>query len=135
MPYATPDDVKSSMGTARYMRLVDLDRDGVEDPEEVAGLTAALDSASTTADSYIRRYLPLTAPYPTSLRKAVVDLAVFDFDPRPTEKTKKAYSDSVQWLRDIGKGTAELDVITVAAEDPFLIDAPEPNFAYEGPLP
>ena len=134
MAYATSTDVQTALGDARYLRLVDRDRSGVADASEVAAVDSACADASSVADSYIRRYLPLST-IPEALRKAVVDIAIFSLSASPTAKEQKAYNDSLQWLRDIGKGNAELDIILDAAVDPFVVEAPDARFAFEGPLP
>lgn len=76
-----------------------------------------LDTASGTADSYLRaRYaVPIPAPYPRELAGAVAAIAAFDllcslgFNPQEFDSVYQARRDSaLQWLRDVSSGKAAL---------------------------
>ena len=106
--FATPSDLEHHLGEKRYADLTDRDADGVVDE---AGVLASLDSASSKARSYLRRWLPL-ASVPTSLRGAVCDLATYDLaGDKATDEERRKMEDALAWLRDLSKGVASLEEI------------------------
>lgn len=126
MPYVTAAEFETALGVHRYASIADRDADGSID---AAAVDAALAKASSFADSYLSRFLPISAPYPPSLVLAVVDLAVFDLlgDSATDLETSKR-DNAVAWLKDIGRGIASLGVAdgssSLEDDDDFLLDAP-----------
>lgn len=107
MPYATPSDIESALGTDVYREVSIRDADGVVDSSVVS---AAIAAASSLADSYLTKWLPITV-VPDALRDAVVAIAVQKLRlPRDmsTEDSRRAYDAAMAWLRDVSKGTASL---------------------------
>lgn len=107
MAYASQTDVVNTIGAKVLISISDDDRDNVADATVVS---KALDDASSMADTYLAAYLPITT-VPDMLRRAVVSIAVeFIREPRDksTEDSRLAFKTAMDWLRDIGKGTAQL---------------------------
>lgn len=102
-PYATTGDVEASLGTAEYTALADRDNDGSPDTSDVE---AALLRASSEADAYLSRYLPLSS-LPTWLVGAVADIAAYRFaGSRASEDARKKFEDAVRLLEKIQAGKA-----------------------------
>lgn len=99
-----------------------------------ATINAYLEATSSVADDYLRAGydLPLAAPYPLSLKRAVCHIAAFDYMSSigysPESGNDTVIEDraemAMKWLRDIGSGKAQLEGIT--DETPGVNeDAPE----------
>lgn len=126
MPYLTAAEFETALGENRYASIADRNADGTIDS---AAVDAALEKASSFADSYLSRFLPIASPYPPSLVLAVIDIAVFDLvgdAATDVEHTKR--DNAVSWLKDVARGLASLGVADGSAsledDDDFLIDAP-----------
>lgn len=110
MAYATPADFLLAYGQDEVLRSADRDGDEVED----AGVVArAIDDAIAEVDSYlVQRYdLPLAEPTPASLRRVVLDIALYRLSFRSTEGTTEKrlrYEDAIRWLAAIVAGTGSL---------------------------
>lgn len=135
MPYATATDLSSAIGTPEYLAIADRDRDGAVAGADLAAVTAALEDASATADSYLGRYLPIST-VPAALRKAVIRLAVYDLaGNHATDEQRRKHEDALTWLRDIGAGKAKLSQPTEEADPDedldIRVDAREPHFGYD----
>jgi phage gp36-like protein len=110
--YATAAELEDNIGADRFARLVDRDAD--DSPDSTA-VDAALANASSFADSYIARFLPLAEPYPASLRLAVIDLAVYDLaGEHATDLEREKRNNAARWLEHIAAGRASLGVVTPA---------------------
>ena len=127
MSYATASDLEDAIGSNRFISLTDRDDDGVVDTTAV---DAALERASSFADSYLSRYLPIGAPYPPSLALAVIALAVFDLAGDHVDDAEKLKRDNaVAWLKDLSRGLASLG----AADASASLDDGTIDYAVEGP--
>lgn len=123
-PYATADDVKNELGDDAYLALVDRDVDGSPDTTAVE---AALARASSIAEAYLARHLPLDET-PTWLLGAVVDIAIFRLSgDTVSEAVRQRYEDAMKQLRDVQAGRAGVGFNASAAqlEDDIEIEAPE----------
>jgi phage gp36-like protein len=97
------------VGTDAFLRAADRDGDGQPDS---AAVDAALKEASSRADTYITKWLPLTT-VPDALRNAVIRIAHYELTGETgNEEARKRYEDALQWLRDVGRGRAFLGVET-----------------------
>ena len=83
-------------------------------PEDMQG---QLDSASSTADSYLRLHypVPLGTPYPAALVEAICRIAAFNllsvrgYNPEGDAGLLESRSkDAMRYLRDLGSGAASL---------------------------
>ena len=110
--YATAAELEDNIGADRFARLVDRTADDVPDTTAV---TAALANASSFADSYIARFLPLAEPYPASLRLAVIDIAVYDLaGEHATDLEREKRNNAARWLEHMASGRASLGVTSPA---------------------
>lgn len=128
MPYANVEHLRNALSPNDFEAMTDRDADGVLD---AARVTQALEEASALADSYIAQYLPLTS-VPASLRGAVLSLAIAQLaGDGISEQQQTNRKQALVWLRDIGRGTAQLAVEagTTATSDPdtVLVDCPRDN--------
>jgi len=91
--------------------------------EEVAAITAAIDSASRTIDSYLApRYPVPLARWPELLIRHTCSMALwyfmsqrgFDTD-GPDEVVRVRHDDAIRWCKDVAAGRAS--IIGVAAEN------------------
>ncbi len=132
MPYATVDDLRAHMGADAFIALVDVDGDGVEDTEELTAVLAALEDASSTADSYLSRFLPI-ATTPNWLRLGVMHIARFNLEDHPSDKLSKLYDAAMKQLRDVQSGRAGLGTDRPAQDivDDYPIEAAEQVFGRE----
>ena len=75
--YVTSTEFRERIGENRFLALVDRDADGNEDS---AAVVKALKDASSTADMFITRYLPISASatIPDALQRIVSNLAVYE---------------------------------------------------------
>lgn len=130
MPYATATDLENAVGSDRYAVLVDRDADGVPDTD---GIDDALEGASSTIDSYIARWLPLST-VPASIRRACVDIAVHDLGgEHVNEQERKRFEDAMRWLRDLARGDASLTGASppTSTNPTLVVDAPVAVFRRE----
>lgn len=113
MSYATLQNLIDLLGEDELLRVADRDGDGEVDEDAV---TQALADASSEADSYIARFLPLSE-VPEVLVRHVMWIAVYDLaGNRQTDDQRRRYEDAVRWLKDIAKGTASLGIPPNAAD-------------------
>lgn len=105
--YATEAELSLYAGADELVRLSDRDGSGTAD----AGvIDAALVDASSTIDSYIARWLPLSE-VPAVLRRHCMAIAVYSLaNNSETEDQRKRFEDAMQWLRDVSKGVASLGI-------------------------
>lgn len=130
MPYATATDLENAVGSDRYAVLVDRNADGVPDTD---GIDDALEGASSTIDSYIARWLPLST-VPASIRRACVDIAVHDLGgEHVNEQERKRFEDAMRWLRDLARGDASLTGVSppTSTNPTLVVDAPAAVFRRE----
>lgn len=130
MPYATRKEFEDHLGPDRFVDLADRSRSGSPDDGAVA---AALANASSLADSYLTRYLPIDpTAIPATLRGYVLDIATYQLaGNRRTDDERLRYEDALRWLRDIAASKANLGLPTGPVEAPaggMLVDAPEALF-------
>lgn len=105
--YATATELRDYLGEDDYLRVADRDGTGDADTEAV---TSALDEASSLADSYIARWLPI-ASVPPALRRHVMAIATYSLAGNiQTDDQRRRYEDAIQWLRDVASGKASLGI-------------------------
>ncbi|MFW6087002.1 MAG: phage protein Gp36 family protein [Myxococcota bacterium] len=108
MAYATAQEMEGLIGTRAYREAADRDLDGSADS---AAVDAALAKASSVADSYITKWLPLPGDPPEALKDAVIRIAHYQLTGETgNEETRKRYEDAIQWLRDVAAGKASLGI-------------------------
>lgn len=110
MAYATASDFLAAYGADEVLRSADRDGDAVED----AGVVdRAIEDAAAEVDSYLgQRYtLPLPEPTPASLRRVVLDIALYRLSFRSAERTEEKrlrYEDALRWLEAVVAGKISL---------------------------
>jgi phage gp36-like protein len=108
MAYATAAEMEAVLGERTFLEAADRDHDGVADSSAVA---TALAKASSFADSYITRFLPITGDAPEALKDAVIRIAHYQLTGETgNEETRRRHDDAVAWLRDVAKGHATLGI-------------------------
>lgn len=114
------------VGSDRYADLTDRDFD---DAEDSGAADAALDGASSLADSYIAQYLPLST-VPNVLVTRVYDVAVYELaGNRRTDDERQRYEDALRWFRDIAAKRAFLQPPEGGGGGAVLeVDAPDHAF-------
>ena len=96
------------MGAQVLAMVADHDGDHAYDPDVIA---AALEDASSVADTYLDAELPVPEPVPLALKRAVIDIAInFLREGRDlgTEGSRLAYAQAMKWLQAIADGKATL---------------------------
>lgn len=107
MTYATAEEMEELLGERTFLEAADRDHDGAADLVAVA---SALAKASSFADSYLARWLPVTEP-PEVLKDAVIRIAHYQLTGETgNEEARHRYDDAVSWLRDVAKGKASLGI-------------------------
>jgi phage gp36-like protein len=115
MAYATQADVTTAIGAAMLLTVADYNSDGTLD---TTSITAALEQATSLADSYLTAHLPLSS-VPAILTRHVVAIAVYLLaSNQTTEDIRRAYADALAWLKDIAAGTASLGPDDDSEDDP-----------------
>lgn len=115
--YATSEELTTYLGDTGAILISDRDGSGESDPGVVA---AALAGASSTADSYIAKWLPLSE-VPLVLRDHVLAIATYRLaNDAQTEDMRRRYEDAIAWLRDVSKGLVSLG-IPPAVETPSAV--------------
>jgi phage gp36-like protein len=105
--YATTTELTNYLGEDEYLRVADRDGSGVVDSDAV---TLALSDASSIADSYLTRWLPIT-DIPSALRRAVMAIAVYSLAGNTqTDDQRRRYEDAIAWLRDVASARASLGI-------------------------
>jgi phage gp36-like protein len=105
MAYVTIAQLTNRLGSDRYISLTDRNRTG--SPDDVAA-AAALDGASSTADSYLAAFLPIS-PVPEALVEAIIAIATYALAGNAaTEDERRRYEDALRWLRDVQASRAAL---------------------------
>ena len=116
MRHAVLNDMIAIFGALEVKQLTDIKNTGQID-ESVAD--TALSSASMTIDSYIARYAPLSAPVPALVRPCC-DIARYylcgSSKRQMTEEIANRYKTSVDWLKLIANGTANLGLSSEGVE-------------------
>jgi phage gp36-like protein len=117
--YATVDQMSDYVGADELVRLSDRNGDGETD---IGVVEAAVADASSIADSYLARWLPIEeANVPAVLRRHVMAIAVYSLaNNTETDDQRKRFEDAMQWLRDVSKGVASLG-IPPAVDDPSAV--------------
>lgn len=110
MPYATQADLVPTRITAK--QLAELTSEVPGGPVVVAIVTADLEEASGTVDSYCRsRYA--TPLQPSDVIKArTLDIAtylLFSRRDKATERLRQRYEDAISFLKSVSSGAAQLD--------------------------
>ncbi len=130
MAYATAAELSDHLGVDRYTDLADRDQDGSVDSAAVA---QALTSASSIADSYVTRYLPI-ATAPRMLVDAVLEIAVYKLaGNRATTDERQRYEDAIAWLKDVAAKRASLPLPEGDLPRPggdVIVDAPPAQFRH-----
>lgn len=105
--YATTAELQNYLGSDEYVRIADRDGSGAVDADAV---TLALSDASSVADSYCARWLPIDS-VPSALRRAVMAIAVYSLAGNTqTDDQRRRYEDAIRWLRDVADGKASLGI-------------------------
>lgn len=112
MAYATVEDLSARFGEAEVVRLT------TPEGQDLAGIVAtravaALAGATGTIDSYLRRrYAVPLSPVPAEIVDACCKLARYDLsfksDSYPSEQVRLAQKGTLDWLRDLAEGRAQL---------------------------
>ncbi|MEM1415117.1 MAG: DUF1320 domain-containing protein [Myxococcota bacterium] len=133
MPYATIDDVKQRLRTVDALLAI-LDADAIDSAQETE-VTRALEDASSVVDSHLARMLPLPETPPPWVRKATVDLAIYDLaDGRVTEEhLRTRRDDAMDQLKAVGKAKAGLGADRTASsrEGEFAVESEPQVFGRE----
>lgn len=107
MVYATAKEMEDLLGERMFLEAADRDHDGSAD---LVAVESALRKASSLADSYLARWLPVEEP-PEALKDAVIRIAHYQLTGETgNEETRRRYDDAIQWLRDIASGKASLGI-------------------------
>lgn len=120
--YATASDMEDLLGERTYLEAADRDGDGIADSDAVA---AALTKASSMADSYLARWLPIDSAddAPEVLKDAVIRIAHYQLTGQTgNEETRLRYEDAIRWLRDVAAGKASLGI---APADTAWVGSPD----------
>lgn len=105
--YATSAELQDYLGEDEFLRVADRDASGAVDADAV---TLALEDASSLADSYIARWLPIDSA-PPALRRHVMAIATYSLAGNTqTDDQRRRYEDAIQWLRDVASGKASLGI-------------------------
>lgn len=105
--YATSAELQDYLGEDDFLRVADRDGSGAVDADAV---TQALDEASSLADSYLARWLPI-ASVPPVLRRHVMAIAAYSLAGNlQTDDQRRRYEDAIKWLRDVADGKASLGI-------------------------
>jgi phage gp36-like protein len=121
MAYATVDDMVQRFGEAEMIRASTPDgQDAVTVVQ--APICTALDDASSTIDSYLRkRYRVPLEVAPPEINRACCMLARYDLglggERSVSEQTQKAREETIQWLARIARGEVVLGMEEVTAGD------------------
>lgn len=116
MPYLTSAAYVTRFGITETSRLT-ADQGAAAGTVDYAKVDGAINDASAYADSYIgRRYqLPLALPLPPLLGTLVGDLAREGLHPTsPPPRVTEAADRARDFLKDVGKGAAQLPLATGA---------------------
>jgi phage gp36-like protein len=107
MIYVSPADIETYIGAEAFMLLCDRDDSGAVDTSDAE---AACSNASSLADSYIARWLPITVA-PQVLKQHVMDIAVYLLaGNNRTDDQRVRYEDALKWLRHVQAGDASLGI-------------------------
>lgn len=105
--YATATELSDYLGEDEYVRVADRDGSGIADADAV---TQALSDASSEADSYIARWLPLS-DVPSVLRRHVCAIATYSLAGNTqTDDQRRRYEDAIRWLTAVAAGKASLGI-------------------------
>lgn len=134
--FATKQDLIDRFGRTELVQLTDrVNRPPTTIDDTV--VSQALGDASALASGYVGKIyqLPL-AIVPQALVKAVADIARYYLHGSRAEndgEEERAYKEAVNWLKDIARGTVQLDVGGVPPAQPaggsVQMDAPERRFS------
>ena len=121
MPYATVDDMVRRFGATEMIRLTTPSDQEVDGIVQAVACTA-LETATATMDSYIRRRYrtPLDVAPPEIVAKCC-DLARFELSTGDqktcSEEVRMRAKDATAWLKDISDGKVVLDLEEVTPGD------------------
>ncbi len=109
MPYAIQSDIEDLYGAALLLKIADLDRDGIPDPEVVQ---KGLRSADEIINAYLSALYTLPLPStPGVVREMAVDIAVYKIAllrAARTDEMRLRYEDALKLLERISTGKAGL---------------------------
>lgn len=126
LSYCTRTDIEAVIPAKVLASLLDLNRDGTEDPN---ALDKAIERASAVVDSYTAdRYETPFSPVPSEVTTCTVTLvryALFSargLDPaKGSDQVIKAdYDHAMRWLRDVSAGRARIRVGTDTPHAPEI---------------
>jgi len=107
--YATIADLVAKIPRGEQELIELTDRTGSGDVES-AKVQDALDTATSTADSYLAKVavVPLTF-VPELLQTHVCNIARYQlYGDAPTDEVRRRYDDAIAWLKDVVAGRADL---------------------------
>lgn len=132
MPYATQTDITDLYGLDALLRVSDLNKNGVPDPEVVQ---KGLKSADEICDAYLSaRYTVPVAPVPGVVRNCAVDIALYKMALGPAGRTgemRQRYEDALELLQLISTGKVGLGQPPVDTDGDGIPDR-DPNFKSKG---
>lgn len=99
-----------------------------DDEPDLAAFDEALQAASDEVDGYLggRYDLPLPTPFPRSIIRHVIDMAIYIASSDAgtyTDEKRKRYEDALDWLKLVALGTVILPP-PEGAPDPTDVDLP-----------
>ncbi len=129
--FTQADLERAAGGAAVIVELLDKDKDGVADSDQVA---AVIEAGSNEIATYIQVSVELSSlapPYPRALVLKAADIGVFHAWVRGSEgqavppNVQAVYDAAVRWAVDVGRRRATLGVIPKPGLDPpaKLVDA------------
>ncbi|MEG2173141.1 MAG: DUF1320 domain-containing protein [Desulfovibrionaceae bacterium] len=119
--YATQGDMIARFGEEQLVQLTDR----AHPPTDVidkAVLEAALIDAAEVVDSYVAgRYQVPLSPVPAPVRRWCADMSVYYLHRKGVpEHIRKAYEDALAALKDVAKGTIQLQAAGVEGSAPVV---------------
>lgn len=121
MAYATLDDAKTKYGENYVLTSVTRD-----DEPDLAAFDTALDTATSTIDSYVGSRYPIPLdPVPSIVAGYCIDIAIYLASSTAgthTDEKRLRYEDAIDWLKAVAAGKA---IISVLNDDGVGIDKDE----------
>lgn len=118
MPYATLQDLIDRFGKTELVQRTDT-TNRPQTTIDVAVVEAAIVDATALADGYLaKRYSVPVAPAPKVLTRVVADLARYYLHDKGADRdgvVATNYRDAITWLKDVSKGTVELEAAGLPA--------------------
>jgi len=119
MSYITKQNLIDELGEEKLLELADPTgaAENLDDPKVNARIQQAIDDAIGTFEAYARTRYTLPVPTTAKVKSTCLKIAVFNlFEGRATtdegvyKPKENAYKNAIQFLKDVQKGQAALDV-------------------------